>query len=90
MPERLARAVKRSLCKEVPSAQSTTRFDRVLLLNGELVAEGLPAEVLREGNLSKAFGSALLVTEGRTLLVDECCGGAHEGHSHNYECEDQP
>ena len=64
----------------------------VKLAGGELVAEGLPAEVLREGNLSKAFGSALLVTEGRTLLVDECCGGDHGGqaHDHGHACEELP
>jgi len=57
------------------------RFERVLLLNKELIADGPAAEVLREGNLAKAFGSALLVSEGRRLLVDECCGG-HEDRGH--------
>ena len=72
---------------------AATRFDRVLLLNKELVADGLPAEVLREENLTRAFGSALLVTEGRSLLVDECCGpeghdDEHEhGHGHQH-CDD--
>jgi ABC-type Mn2+/Zn2+ transport system ATPase subunit len=67
---------------------AATRFDRVLLLNGDLVAEGPPDEVLRESNLAKAFGSSLLVAEGRTLLVDECCSGdgEHEhGHSRHGE-----
>jgi ABC-type Mn2+/Zn2+ transport system ATPase subunit len=66
---------------------AATRFDRVLLLNKVLVADGLPAEVLREENLTRAFGSALLVTEGRNLLVDECCGpeGHTVGHDDDHE-----
>ncbi|GAB4490825.1 MAG: metal ABC transporter ATP-binding protein [Anaerolineales bacterium] len=52
---------------------AASRFDRVLLLNKGLVAYGEPREVLKQENLSKAFGSALLVTETGALLVDECC-----------------
>lgn len=52
---------------------AASRFDRVLLLNKGLIAYGKPQEVLKQENLAKAFGSALLVTENGALLVDECC-----------------
>lgn len=54
---------------------AASRFDRVLLLNQGLIAYGAPREVLTQENLARAFGSALLVTESGTLLVDECCSG---------------
>lgn len=52
---------------------AASRFDRVLLLNKSLIAYGEPQEVLKQEHLAKAFGSALLVTQNGTLLVDECC-----------------
>ncbi len=52
---------------------AASRFDQVLLLNKGLIAYGKPQEVLKQENLAKAFGSALLVTENGALLVDECC-----------------
>lgn len=52
---------------------AASRFDQVLLLNKELIAYGKPQDVLKQENLAKAFGSALLVTENGALLVDECC-----------------
>lgn len=52
---------------------AASRFDLVLLLNKGLVAYGEPKQVLKQENLARAFGSALLVTENGALLVDECC-----------------
>jgi len=52
---------------------AASRFDLVLLLNKDLIAYGEPQQVLKQENLAKAFGSALLVTENGALLVDECC-----------------
>lgn len=52
---------------------AASHFDLVLLLNKGLVAYGEPKQVLKQENLAKAFGSALLVTENGALLVDECC-----------------
>lgn len=52
---------------------AASRFDLVLLLNKGLIAYGKPQDVLKQENLAKAFGSALLVTENGALLVDECC-----------------
>jgi ABC-type Mn2+/Zn2+ transport system ATPase subunit len=58
---------------------ASSRFDLVLLLNKRLVAFGTPAEVMKAENLSRAFGSSLLVMDGGTVLVDECCPpGEHE------------
>lgn len=54
---------------------AASRFDRILLLNKGLIAYGAPHQVLTQDNLSRAFGSALLVTESGALLVDECCSG---------------
>ena len=68
---------------------AATRFDRVLLLNRELVAEGPPAQVLVESNLTRAFGSVLLVTEGKNFLVDECCPGEHTNNYDKTGCLDE-
>jgi ABC-type Mn2+/Zn2+ transport system ATPase subunit len=52
---------------------AASRFDYILLLNKRVIAFGSPAEVMRQENLSQAFGSSLLVMENGTMLVDECC-----------------
>ncbi len=52
---------------------AANRFDLVMLINKGLVAFGSPHDVLSQGNLQKAFGNSLLVMDGGTLLVDECC-----------------
>ncbi|MGI6209637.1 MAG: metal ABC transporter ATP-binding protein [Anaerolineae bacterium] len=51
------------------------RFDRVLLLNRRLVADGSPAEVLTEPHLTAAYGDQMHVVHpgGHTLLGDTCC-----------------
>jgi ABC-type cobalamin/Fe3+-siderophores transport system ATPase subunit len=43
-----------------------------VLLNHELIAAGLPSEVLTQANIRRAFGERVLFLEG-TALVDECC-----------------
>ncbi len=56
------------------------RFDRVLLLNGEVVADGPPGEVLCPDALQRAYGGQLTLWEherGVMLLGDgHCSGGA--------------
>jgi ABC-type Mn2+/Zn2+ transport system ATPase subunit len=51
------------------------RFDQVVLLNGRLVSAGTPQHVFTEENLSAAFGGQMVVVDGRTVVVDQCCGG---------------
>jgi len=52
---------------------AATRFETVLLLNKNIVAYGSAQEVLRQENLSKAFGNSLLVMDSGSMIVDECC-----------------
>lgn len=51
-------------------------FDRVLLLNGRLIAAGRPEEVLQADHLLRAYGGHVhVVTSGdeTLLLTDTCC-----------------
>jgi manganese/iron transport system ATP-binding protein len=55
---------------------ATTRFDRLLLLNRRLVADGPADAVLTPERLAAAYGGRLVVwSEGRpmTVATDECC-----------------
>lgn len=52
------------------------RFDRILLLNGRLIAAGSPAEVLQTEHLLHAYGGHIhIVSSGdeTLLLADTCC-----------------
>lgn len=51
------------------------RFDQVVLLNGRLISSGAPREVFTEQNLSEAFGGQMVVVDGKSIVVDQCCGG---------------
>jgi ABC-type Mn2+/Zn2+ transport system ATPase subunit len=48
------------------------RFDRVLLLNREMVAFGPPAEALSVEHIQRAFGGRVLFVNG-VAVVDDCC-----------------
>jgi len=50
------------------------RFDKVLLLNREMIAYAPPQQALRPANLLLAYGSQMhhLPAEGGVLLTDEC------------------
>lgn len=64
-------------------ANATLHFDRVLILNGELLAYGPPADVLTPRNLTLAFGGALPVfAYGDELLMfsKDNAGGNQRGH----------
>lgn len=55
---------------------ATTRFDRLLLLNRRLLADGPAASVLTPERLAAAYGGRLTVwQDGQPLLVttDDCC-----------------
>ncbi len=51
------------------------RFDQVLLLNRRLFSFGLPAAVLTQENLLRAYSGQMHVVEGSSnlLLADTCC-----------------
>ena len=53
------------------------RFDRVLLLNRRIVADGSGRDVLTSEALLRAYGGQLHVVEddgGRLVVADTCCG----------------
>ena len=52
---------------------SGSRFDSILLLNHGLIAAGKPEEVLKQANLSKAFGSQMTVLPDGSVFIDQCC-----------------
>lgn len=47
------------------------KFDVMLLLNHRLIAFGPPAEVMRQENVLKAFGSHLTVLPDGSMVIDE-------------------
>jgi manganese/iron transport system ATP-binding protein len=57
------------------------RFDQVVLLNRRLISAGRPEEVFTEEHLYAAFGGQMVVVDGKTIVVDQCCGG----HGPDYE-----
>ena len=50
-------------------------FDQVVLLNTGLISSGTPAEVFRQEHLQAAFGGQMVVVDGVSIFVDQCCGG---------------
>ena len=56
------------------------RFDQVVLLNGRLVSAGRPEEVFTQEHLHAAFGGQMVVVDGKTIVVDQCCGGHGPHH----------
>lgn len=50
------------------------RFDEVALLNGRLVCAGRPDVVFTREHLQAAFGGQMMVVDGKTIVVDQCCG----------------
>jgi ABC-type Mn2+/Zn2+ transport system ATPase subunit len=51
------------------------RFEQVALLNERLISMGPPEEVFTEEHLQAAFGGQMVVVEGKSIFVDQCCGG---------------
>ena len=64
-------------------------FDQVVLLNGRLISAGLPSEVFTPEHLHEAFGGQMVVVDGMSIVVDQCCGGG-DRFAHTLSEEDAP
>ena len=53
--------------------QAATHFDRIMLLNHQIVAFGKPTDVLHTDNLLKAYGGRMKIDSQGAMLVDDCC-----------------
>jgi manganese/iron transport system ATP-binding protein len=54
--------------------QAARHFDRIMLLNHQIVAFGEPQSVLHTDNLLKAYGGRLKPVDGQNILnTDDCC-----------------
>ena len=53
---------------------AASRFDRILLLRGSVIAYGPPDEALNAETLRQAFTGQVLFVDG-TAVVDQCCPG---------------
>jgi len=66
--------------------QAAQYFDRILLINRQIVALGPAEQVLRPEMLMRAYGGRLRLVEGEEGLLamdDTCCeGGEEHGHAH--------
>jgi manganese/iron transport system ATP-binding protein len=63
--------------------QASTHFDRIMLINHELVAFGGPNEVLHTDNLLKAYGGKLKPVDGQNIIsMDDCCDDGEHDHVH--------
>jgi len=62
--------------------EEAKRAERVMLLAGCVIADGVPDEVLRPEHLATAFGGRLLRIGGEALLVDD------HGHGHSHDVGD--
>ena len=60
--------------------QAAVHFDRIMLLNRQIVAFGKPQIALQTDNLLRAYGGRLRSTEsGNIVTVDDCCDeGEHD------------
>jgi len=58
--------------------QASSHFDRIMLLNHEIVSFGEPNIVMQTENLVRAYGGRLRSTrEGNIVTVDDCCDDEH-------------
>lgn len=65
------------------------RFDLVVLLNRRLICAGRPDEVFCQAHLQAAFGGQMVVINGTSIVVDQCCGG-HDRFSADLDGVDGP
>jgi ABC-type Mn2+/Zn2+ transport system ATPase subunit len=64
--------------------EEARRAERVVLLAGEIVAAGLPSDVLRGDLLARAFGGRVLRIDESSVLVDDHGHGVHDGTDHDH------
>jgi ABC-type Mn2+/Zn2+ transport system ATPase subunit len=64
--------------------EEARRAEHVVLLAGEIVAEGTPSEVLRADLLALAFGGRVLRLGDSAVLVDDHGHGVHDGSDHDH------
>ena len=63
--------------------QAATHFDRILLLNHQIIAFGNPTEVLQTKNLLSAYGGRLRSANSENILaVDNYCDDGDDEHTH--------
>ena len=63
--------------------QAANHFDRIMLLNHQIVAFGEPSEVLHTDNLLQAYGGRLKPVDGLNILsTDDCCDEGSDDHIH--------
>ena len=63
---------------------ASERFDRVVLLNKNLIGIGLSQEVFSPENLARAYGNhlrMLTTKEGMLVLEDTCCEEGEQTHA---------
>jgi manganese/iron transport system ATP-binding protein len=53
--------------------QAARHFDRIMLLNHQVIAFDAPQKVLNTDNLLQAYGGRLKLDLQGTMLVDDCC-----------------
>src|SRR5215213_7447167 len=62
--------------------QAARHFDRIMLLNHQIVAFGNPSDVLQTENLLTAYGGRLRSSSGENVLaVDDYCNEGEDGHT---------
>ncbi len=64
--------------------EEARRAQHVVLLAGEIVAEGPPSDVLRADLLALAFGGRVIRLDDRSVLVDDHGHGVHDGSDHDH------
>jgi manganese/iron transport system ATP-binding protein len=63
---------------------ASEHFNRVMLLNREIVAFGAPGDVFTDDNFLKAYGAGVRTVRtrtGRVVVSDACCEGERESRS---------
>ncbi len=64
-------AAGRTVVMSTHHLEEATRCDRVLLLDGQLLADGPPATALTDENLRQAYGGRVFSTEAGSTLLDD-------------------
>jgi manganese/iron transport system ATP-binding protein len=63
--------------------QAASHFDRIMLLNHQIIAFDEPQNVLHTDNLLKAYGGRLKPVDGQNIVsTDDCCADGEHDHVH--------